>query len=130
LGKEGQLIVRSVCDSGAYDLAMKKKQPQVRKAAAKTNPEPRAWNVGDKVTKIGMQGPYEITRISPDGSEADLCLIGTRTRSDKSATNAILCATTAIVCTTTAIRRNKSAHQTRGAVRSVCTSGSVLHVIL
>lgn len=56
---------------------MKKKQPQVRKTAAKTKPEPRDWKVGDHCTKIGMLGPYEITRVSPDGREADLCLIGT-----------------------------------------------------
>lgn len=56
---------------------MKKKQPQVRKTAAKTKPEPRVWKVGDRVNKQGMLGPYEITYISPDGKEANLCLAGT-----------------------------------------------------
>ena len=31
----------------------------------------------DRVMKQGMQGTYEITRVSPDGKEANLCLPGT-----------------------------------------------------
>ena len=59
---------------------MKKKQPKVQARSTKETPPARAWKVGDRVTKKGMQGPYEITRISPDGSEADLCLVGTNFR--------------------------------------------------
>jgi hypothetical protein len=50
---------------GAYDVAMKKKQPQVRKVAEKPEPQQRAWHVGDRVTKQGMIGPYEITPRLP-----------------------------------------------------------------
>jgi hypothetical protein len=56
---------------------MKKKQPQLRKTASKETPPPRAWKVGDRVTKQGMQGTYEITRVSSDGSDVDLCMVGT-----------------------------------------------------
>jgi hypothetical protein len=51
--------------SVTYDVAMKKKQPQVRKTAAKTKPEPRVWKVGDRVNKQGMLGPYEIRQAWP-----------------------------------------------------------------
>lgn len=55
----------------------KKPPPKARKTAVKTTPAPRTWKVCDKVTKQGLQGIYEITRVSPDGSEVDLCMVGT-----------------------------------------------------
>ena len=55
---------------------MAKKLPPIRKAATKKAPEQRVWHVGDRVVKQGMQGPYEITRVSPSGTEVDLCLVG------------------------------------------------------
>jgi hypothetical protein len=57
--------------------AAAKRNEDLRKASTKKAPEPRTWHVGDKVIKQGMQGPYEITRISPSGVEVDLCLAGT-----------------------------------------------------
>jgi hypothetical protein len=42
------------------------------------NKQPHAWKVGDKVMRHGKPlRTYEITRVSPDGSDVDLCLVGT-----------------------------------------------------
>lgn len=32
--------------------------------------------IGERVGRVGSEGVYEITRISPDGTEVDLCLAG------------------------------------------------------
>jgi hypothetical protein len=37
----------------------------------------RSLRVGDRVMTCKSESPYEITRISPDGKQADICLIGT-----------------------------------------------------
>ena len=53
------------CDPETDHVAMGKKQPHV-------------WKVGDKVMRQGKPWTtYEITRVSPDGSDVDLCLVGT-----------------------------------------------------
>lgn len=47
---------------------MKKKPP--KKVAA----PPHVWHVGDRCKKPPLQGIYEITHISHDGREVNLCL--------------------------------------------------------
>lgn len=37
----------------------------------------KALKVGDKVSRIGSDSVYEVTRVNDDGTEADLALVGT-----------------------------------------------------